>query len=280
MKSYFFIPANKAEFLKKASFIAADEIIIDLEDSIFNSNISEAIKNIFEASISNDYFLRIPGGRRELILPLVPLFKTGFSRIILPKVTGHDEVLEVIDILLSEGVKKDDIEIICLIENAKAVLDLERLLIIKEVKGIGVGSHDYCASIKMSHSIENLYWFRMQLLNYARAFGKIAIDMASMNLTDSESFLEECKDGNSKGFDGKFIIHPLQLKLLNSQYTYTKEEIEFSKKVKDFMDEIGGIHNFTIANIDGKVIEKVHLEKINNILKNIGYEQIYNGQLL
>jgi len=277
MKSYFFVPANKPEFLKKASLIASDEIIIDLEDSIFNSDISEAINNIFEASISNDYLLRIPGSRSELILPLVPLFKTGFNRVILPKVTVHDEVLELIDILLSEGVKKGDIEIICLIENAKAVLDLERLLNIKEVKGIGVGSHDYCASIKMTHTIENLYWFRMQLLNYARAFGKIAIDMASMNLMDSQAFLQECEDGSSKGFDGKFIIHPSQLKLLKSRSLFTEEEIYFAKRVKEFINEIGGINNFIIANIEGNVVEKPHLQQINYILKSIGYEPIYNG---
>jgi citrate lyase beta subunit len=101
--------------------------------------------------------------------------------------------------------------------------------------------------------------------------GKKVIDIASMNIEYKNEFIYECKDGLKKGFDGKFIIHPWQLEIFNSIKQYSEAEMEFAKLVKNYIDEIGGKEKFTIAKIEGKIVEKPHLNRFNEILRNTGY---------
>jgi len=42
--------------------------------------------------------------------------------------------------------------------------------------------------------------------------------------------------------------------------------LQFAQKVKSYLDNIGGIENFSIAKIDGKIVEKPHLIGILKLL--------------
>jgi citrate lyase beta subunit len=108
-------------------------------------------------------------------------------------------------------------------------------------------------------------------LNYSKAFQKFVIDIASMNIDDKDAFAAECVDGKDKGFDGKFLIHPWQLDLFQKHWKFNSADLQFALKVKEYMDEIGGVQNFSVANIDGKVVELPHLDRIDLILKSSNY---------
>jgi citrate lyase beta subunit len=280
MKSYFFIPANKEKFLEQACNIKADEIILDLEDAIYNSNIQDAVNNIIHLNLSNEYFIRVINTYKKNIDDykyLLPLIRKGFNKFVLPKIEGSNEIDEFVSFVYDNMPKKLNLSLIVLIENPKALHNLSEIAQSEYIEAIGLGSHDYCDSMGMEHTSENILWARMNLLNTVKAFEKMPIDIASMNIKDEKEFKEECLDGISKGFDAKFIIHPWQLDILNNLSNFNSEEILFAKKVKQFIDSIGGESNFSITKIDGQIVEKPHLKRINNILKSIGYGTIKNG---
>lgn len=275
MKSYFFIPANKKEFLLKANKIYASEIVIDLEDAIFNSDVEIAANNIVSLNVPIDYWIRITylnTASQTQFSYLDKILKKGFRKYIVPKVSNLEELRDILNYFISKNFNLSDFRLIVLVENPKAILNLHSILQEEQVIGIGVGSHDYCDNLGMEHTLENLYWMRMQMLNTAKSFGKKIIDIASMNIDNESEFTLECKDGLKKGFDGKFIIHPWQLDIFNSIEQYSKAEVEFAKLVKKYIDEIGGKDKFSIAKISGKVVEKPHLNRFNEILRSTGYE--------
>lgn len=275
MKSYFFIPANKKQFLGKTDTINATEIVIDLEDAIFNSDVKVAVDNIISLSINPDSWIRISyvNSRSQTQFEYLDrLIKKGFKKYIVPKISNMEEFNDVLAYFSSENRNLDEFQFIVLVENPEAVLNLSAIIKVDQVEGIGIGSHDYCDIIGMEHSLENLYWVRMQLLNVAKAMGKKVIDIASMNIENKNEFVQECKDGLKKGFDGKFIIHPWQLDIFNSIKQFSKAEVEFAKLVKSYIDKIGGKNKFTITKINGKVVEKPHLKRFNEILRSTGHE--------
>lgn len=276
MNSYFFIPANNRKFLSNASAVNSDYLILDLEDAIFNSNIEVAVKNILEFEINKDSFVRINLDLKEQSAGLgyiKPLLDYGYRRFVLPKIetTGQlDKVIAMMGGLTSPKTSK--FEIILLLESPLAMVNIKELIQNSSIAGIGLGSHDYCASLGMQHDLANLAWARMEVLNFAKAFGKNAIDVASMNVYDESQFELECLNGISLGFDAKFIIHPKQLAVLKGLKNYSKGDLTLALKVMQHIKDIGGVENFSIANIDGLVIERPHLKRISQILKQSGNE--------
>lgn len=246
--------------------------MIDLEDALYNSSIEEAVKNIFDLKLPTSSFLRIPYDTNELEQTykyIKPLILAGFYNLILPKVIDKLGVESFITTI--QKWRSNKYQLILLIEHPLAILNLPEMLQIKGIKGVGLGSHDYCESVGMKHTLDNLYWARMQLLNAGKAFNKEVIDIASMNLNDDHLFRSECEDAFSKGFDAKFIIHPWQLNIINNLSLYTPEEIKLALLLKDYIIKIGGEEYFTIAKLEGKVIEKPHLGRIKKILKETGH---------
>jgi citrate lyase beta subunit len=269
LKSYFFIPGNNLKFLVKASEITASEIIIDLEDSIYNDSIQDAIANILNLELSKKFFIRLQLDTD--VEYLEPLLKAGYSRFVIPKIESSRQLDEIVKRMIScDGSER--LELIILIENPQALYSLGHLLAHPHVVAVGLGSHDYCASVGMKHTLPNLYWCRMQLLNTSLSFGKEVIDIASMNISDEDVFVSECKDGIDKGFLSKFIIHPWQLNLYHNTVYYDKLEVDFAILVRDHIQNLGGIEYFTIAKVGDTVVEKPHLKRLNNILKNSGNE--------
>jgi citrate lyase beta subunit len=277
MKSYFFIPANKEKYLKQVSYIKADELILDLEDAIHNTNVDEAVNNILKYKLSNKIYVRVINTFQKIngnYNYLSPLLKKGFHQFIFPKVEDSKEIEDFTSFALKYLPENLNLKVTALIENPKALHYLDKIAQTDYVEGFGLGSHDYCESMGMEHTSSNILWARMKLLNTAKAFGKITIDIASMNIVDEISFKEECHDGISKGFDAKFIIHPWQLNILINLAKFSAKDVLFAKKVKQYIEGIGGVSHFTIAKIEGQIVEKPHLKRINNILKSIGYETI------
>ncbi|MDP2685126.1 MAG: aldolase/citrate lyase family protein [bacterium] len=275
MRSFLFIPANKPDFIKKSVGLKASNFIIDLEDAIYNSKVEQSVNNILDLKPSLDYYIRLsynPEEKIEQFSYAEKLLKKGYGRFVIPKIKSQSDISSIESFLVNNLKATRKIDLIVLIENPVALANLANILQSDSVIGVGLGSHDYCDSIGMTHTMENLYWARMQILNTGKALGKFVIDIASMNLSDKNSFIEECKDGHEKGFDAKFLIHPWQLNIFDSLRYYSKEELIQALHVKEYIDDIGGLNKFTIANIGGVVIEKAHLKRINKILLNYGYE--------
>jgi len=125
-----------------------------------------------------------------------------------------------------------------------------------------LGSHDFMAFMEIPHLLDNLKFSRQQTILVAKAYGKIAIDIASMNIKDKNLFEEELVSGYSMGFKNKFIIHPQQLQWLQGYQENNSEKIWAERILASLPANYDG-EPFIL---DGEIIEKPHVKKALKIL--------------
>jgi len=273
MKSYFFIPASNKKFLEKITSLVADFLILDLEDSIHPNDLQSSIDNITQINKKSKCFVRIPleADRLEYTLHVIGKLKAaGYHQFVFPKIQAKKELSQIVD--AQPGIFNE--KQILLIEHPRLLISLTEILNEFQFYGIALGSHDYVNVMQMKHTTENLMWAKHYMLNYGKAYTMECIDIASMNVVDENAFKEECQATYDLGFEGKMLIHPMQLKIMNTAKFYTEEDLNTALLIQKKIKEVGGIENFTVYKIDNKVIERPHLKKYLDILEQEGYGSI------
>ena len=274
MTPIFFIPATKINKVRKILDLGVEEIIIDFEDSVLISNREENLNNILQLKNYKDFWYRIPirnSYKEKINFDFLNSFiEKGICKLIIPKIISKEELEEVLS-------RFKNLKFIILVEHPKLLLEINQILqninLSQPIYGLGLGSHDLLSSIKAIHDDQQLDYPRKKLLYSAKAYNKLAIDIASMNISNRERFEKEIKYGISNGFDSKFIIHPLQLKWLQEFETVKREQILWAKKIINALPKnIIGKEIEPIV-VEGEIIEKPHVEKALNILKKYNYEK-------
>lgn len=270
LKSYFFIPANKSKFILKVNELHCDYFVFDLEDAILNTEIESSLDNLSKVSIQDNYYVRFGffDEFTELNEKLFSqLLSLGFRRFVIPKFYSKEQLVYVKDFLLEKGLNLNGLEFILLIESPLGLLNIVESLQSTSLKvsAIGLGSHDYASEMRMKHTDYNLYYARQLVLNTAKAFKIDALDTVCVNISSDSEFIHETKQSFDMGFDGKFLIHPKQMDLLEQIEYYSLAEIQEADKVYEKIIEIKNKKK-SIFKIDGKIYEKPHIERIINIV--------------
>ena len=92
---------------------------------------------------------------------------------------------------------------------------------------------------------------------------------------DDDGLLHEAKQGRDLGFDGKTVIHPLQLEIVNDCFSPSFEDKElYLKQIEAF--DLAVKNGKGVAVLDGKIIENLHVEiarknlALMNSIQNLG----------
>lgn len=272
IRSYFFIPGNHPRLYEKLKTIDADKVIIDMEDSISQNEFNVVLEKIIR--IENKQNILIRPKLFDVQIPIEftfnSLLKSGFRDFIIPKFRTITD-LKILENII-ESLNIEDSRVILLIENPESLFTIQNIL--RETRlnviGIGFGSQDYCNETGMKHDEIFLRYPRFMVSGIAKAYNKIAIDIACMNITNKDVFQKEIIDAEHMGFDAKFIIHPLQLKLLKMHKIYTETEVNEAEEILHEYNRLGKPAVFVF---EGKAIEPPHLrnyQKILNWRKNYG----------
>lgn len=261
LKSYFFVPANKERFLNKVELIEADEIILDLEDTVPLQELPNSIESISSNSTFKNYFVRpnIFIDNKFDLSTLKILLNKGFTRFVIPKIESVNQIEKVLSL-----VKNADL--VLLVEHPRLYIELKRILELYSNRfiGIGLGAHDF--SMNTNHIQYDIFinQLRIDISILAAAFKLESIDTASMIISDEPSFKMDCINAFNAGCSGKFLIHPQQLDTLKAAEYFKKEEIEWAKKAIKVLDTAKESELSAIS-IDGKVLERPHLKRIKLI---------------
>lgn len=275
LSTFFFIPAHKKDFLEKIDAIHADCFILDIEESVSKNNKGLALDNLRSIEIQDNYWVRPDLNYTSKgidISCISACLKLGYNKFVLPKISSLKELN-----IISENrdiASRRDLEFILLVENPLCLVQLQEILSMSSIKitGLALGSHDYTLSTGMEHKLENLMFARQQILNFAKAYKLLAIDIVSMNISNEGAFVEECKNGFSLGYDAKFLIHPTQLDWLNKIAFFSDEEITIAQEVYNKIESFDSLE-FAVVEHKGCVYEKPHLNRIKKIIewnKNYG----------
>lgn len=263
------MPANNLKFIKKSKEFLADYIIFDLEDAVLGDELELCFQNLSSIEVQQNHFVRFRFFNDNQTLngnDFEKLLKMGFRQFIVPKFSGISQA-QTIQVFLKEKKHIQDVSFIFLLEDPTGLLSIYETLksnLIK-VKALGLGSHDYCNAMGMKHTNSNLYFAKQIVVNHAKAFNLLALDTVSVNIEFDEEFKEDSLSAFNMGFDGKFVIHPQQIKLLKELKYYTEKEVDEAEKVYKQILEIQD-QKIAVVRLNGRVFEKPHIKRIINII--------------
>ncbi|MDR0763846.1 MAG: citrate (pro-3S)-lyase subunit beta [Bacteroidales bacterium] len=266
-RTMMFIPGNNSGMMQDAHIYRPDAIMLDLEDSVASQEKDAARLLVYNALKSVDY------GDIEIVVRINPLnspygnkdvraaVKAGADVIRMPKTETAAEVVELekaIEYIENESGCVGRTKIMAAIESAQGVINAYAIATSsKRMMGIALGAEDYCANLKTSRSKEGteLLYARQAIVVAARAAGIDALDTVYSDLNDTDSFRKELLLIKQLGFDGKSIINPRQIEIVNEVFAPTQKEIEKAYTILAGIKEAQKRGSGVIA-IDGKMVDR------------------------
>jgi len=123
--------------------------------------------------------------------------------------------------------------------------------------GIALGAEDYTANLKTMRSNEGieLQLARETIVVAARAAGISCFDTVFSNLEDMEIFRKEVEFIKTLGFDGKSIINPRQIDVVNEVFTPTEKEIAKAQTIIAAIKEARQRGSGVIS-VNGKMVDR------------------------
>ena len=127
----------------------------------------------------------------------------------------------------------------------------------KRMMGIALGAEDYSANLKTQRTPEGseLLLARETIVVAARAAGIDALDTVYSNLNDMETFRKEVETIKKLGFDGKSIINPRQIEVVNEVFAPKEKEIQKSLTILAAIKEAEKKGSGVIA-VNGKMVDR------------------------
>lgn len=262
-----FVPGNNPGMMADAHIYGPDSIMLDLEDSVTMAEKDTARLLVYNALKTINY------GDTEMVVRINPLntpygkkdieavVKAGVHVIRMPKTETADEVREV-----EAEILKVEEEIGCpgrtrimaAIESALGIVNAYDIAIASDrMMGIALGAEDYCANLKTQRSKDGdeLRLARETIVVAARAAGIDALDTVYSNLNDMETFRREVEYIKTLGFDGKSIINPRQIEVVNEVFAPTEKEIEKARAIIAAIKEAEQKGSGVIA-VNGKMVDR------------------------
>ena len=262
-----FVPGNNPGMMQDAFIYGPDSIMLDLEDSVTLAEKDTARLLVYNALRTVDY------GNIEMVVRINPLstpyghkdveavVKAGVDVVRMPKTETADEVREV-----EAAIEKVETELGCVgrtkimaaIESALGVFNAYAIATAsKRMMGIALGAEDYCANLKTQRTPEGteLLLARQTIVVAARAAGIDCIDTVFSNLNDMDAFRREVETIKKLGFDGKSIINPRQIEIVNEVFTPSQKDIDKAVAIVGALHEAARRGSGVIA-LNGKMIDK------------------------
>lgn len=278
-RTMMFVPGNNPAMVKDAGIYGADSTMFDLEDAVSMAEKDTARFLVAEAIKTQDY------GDAELVVrvngqdtpfyrnDVLAMVKAGIEVIRLPKAESADMIKKLEQDVL-EAEKKFNREIgsthlMAAIESAKGVLNAPEIASASErMIGIAISAEDYTTDMKTHRYPDGaeLEFARNMVLHAARAAGIAAFDTVFSNMDDTEGFYRETRYIHQLGFDGKSLVNPRQIPMVNEVYAPTKPEI---KKAKDviFAIEEARAKGSGVISMNGQMVDRPVVLRAQRVMK-------------
>lgn len=273
-RSVLYMPGSNQRALEKARTLAADGLILDLEDAVSPDAKDVARTQVVEAVKAGGY------GGRELLVRVnglnTPWFHadvaaaatSGADAILIPKVESADAVRQVEAIMNAAGAP-ESMAIWCMMETPRGILKAEEIAAsTPRMGGFVMGTSDLAKDLHCAHTPLRLPMITSLglCLLAARAYGLAVLDGVYLDLSDDAGFEASCVQGLELGFDGKTLIHPKTIETANRVFAPSEQEIAWSQKIIAAHAEAAAEGKGVVV-VDGKLVENLHVENAKRIVR-------------
>jgi citrate lyase subunit beta/citryl-CoA lyase len=272
-RSVLYMPGANERALTKAEALAADALILDLEDAVAPDAKAEARDRVCEAAASDRY------GRREVTIrvngigtpwhddDLRAVAAAGPAAVVVPKVDSAGDVHAIVKALEAGGAP-DHTSVWAMIETPIAMLHAEEIGRASErLTVLVMGTNDLAKELQAEHVPGRqplLTGLGLSLLA-ARATGKVILDGVYNDIKNAEGFEAECVQGRQMGFDGKTLIHPSQLEPCNRVFAPTADEVDRARRIIEAFEQAEA-EGRGVVTVDGRMVENLHVDQARRTL--------------
>ncbi|MDO8881580.1 CoA ester lyase [Pseudotabrizicola sp.] len=258
-RSVLYIPGSKERALEKAQTLAADGIIFDLEDAVAPDEKTRARAVLAEA-LRADYgsrarIVRINGFDTEWGRDDAAAFADhpGVDAVLIPKVSTPADLDAVAAIVPGKPLW-------AMMETALGMLNAGAIAGHPALQGMVMGTNDLAKELGARFRADRLPMMAGLglCLLAAKAHDRVIVDGVYNAYKDEDGLRAECAQGRDMGFDGKTLIHPLQLEIANAAFAPSEAEIDLARRQIEAFDAALA-QGQAVAVVDGKIVENLHI---------------------
>ncbi|MBE6170159.1 citrate (pro-3S)-lyase subunit beta [Enterococcus casseliflavus] len=276
-RTMMFVPGANAAMLRDAPLYGADSVMFDLEDAVSLNEKDSARTLVHFALKTFDYsaietVVRINGLDTVGALDIEAMVLAGVNVIRLPKTETAQDIIDVAAVITQVEEENDlpvgTTKMMAAIESAEGVLNARDIATASDrLIGIALGAEDYVTNMKTRRypDGQELLFARSMILHAARAAGIAAIDTVFSDINDTDGFIAETTRIKQLGFDGKSVINPRQIPLVNGIYAPSKVEIQQAKEVIWAIREAESKGSGVIS-LNGKMVDKPIVERAERVI--------------
>lgn len=285
-RTLLFIPGNNKRFIEKVKSLNADIICYDLEDSVPLNEKQMARDLVLQAlNRKEDYgnknvYVRINSYESGLaIADLDAIVCDEIDGVVVPKVNNKEEVTHLacrLNNLERQNEMKKKMGLMASIESAQGLVNSFSIATADlRVKMLVFGVFDFLNDMGLDYVPDGIeYSFaRAKIPIDAKAAGVGAIDAIWQKVDDLEGLVHDAETARRLGYQGKCVIHPKQLQPVANVFLPSNNEIEWSRKVVQALEETmqrgKGIGAVTV---DGKMVDAAHYRQAKSVLDSLNAE--------
>jgi len=266
--------------LDKARSLPADEIVIDLEDSVTAERKGEARAAVTAALGGGEWTagsiaVRVNQTTSRFchrdVIEVVEHAGPALSCLVVPKVESPEDVRFVerlLGMVEAETGRERPIGIQALIETAAGLVRIAEIAGSSDrLEALIVGYADLAASLGRSPAAGE-QWVPVldTVLVAARAAGLQAIDGPHLDIADLDGMRAAAQRTRALGYDGKWALHPAQVEPLNEIFAPTGAELEWAGGVLDALDRAESGEGRGAAMLDGEMIDEASRKRALAVL--------------
>ncbi|MES9876452.1 MAG: CoA ester lyase [Candidatus Sedimenticola sp. PURPLELP] len=243
-RTMLYVSADIDRHMEKSRNLPTDTIIFDLHESIapeFKQSGREKLRKLLKES-------KFRG--QELVLRINPVNSPWFDDDLKLAAELPVDALLFTGITSAEDLKQaewkldvaggDQLPLMSMIETPMAVLNAQEIAGSSErLTCMVLSNANLITSMRLPPSAERtgLFSSLSMVVLAARAHGLSAIDGAHLDITEPHACEYACRQSRDFGFNGKAVIHPVQLAYTNDAFTPKPKEIEKKRAIIKLMEE-------------------------------------------
>ena len=265
-RSVLYLPANRESAIAKARVAACDAVILDLEDAVQPDAKVRARAAAVAAARAGGW------GGKELLLRVNGIATAwaaadfaaaegaGFAALVVPKVDSAEEARAAV-------AAAGGLPVWAMIETPRGVLAALSIAEVPGVVALLAGMADLAKDLRARPDAARtpLLYALSAIVLAARAAGKLAFDGVFTGVHDLEGLEAEARHGLMLGFDGKTLIHPAQIDVVNRVFSPSPEEVADAEALIAAY-EAGLASGAGVTTFRGKLVEIIHVVEAKRVL--------------
>lgn len=236
-RSMLFVPAYNKKYVHKARTVLADSIVFDLE-AILHEQKEIARETLREAYKQNPKFgesERIARvnfvGTQEFKKDMQLVKELEFDGVLFSLIETVEQLKEAENALMELNPK---LSMMVMIETPLAILNSPDICASSEkLEVIVVGSNNLAnrLQIDIKRGSKAMFNYLARIALSGKAYGKTVIDGPHYDVHDEFACEDSTKDAFDIGFDGKALIHPIQVEYINDIFTPKQKEVQMYEEM-------------------------------------------------